>query len=801
MHRYLYEIYKITNKLEESLQVISKLCESDSKNSVYFFEKGRILSNLKKNNEAINYYEQALNLNPEFYDAMKNKALLLQKGKKLKLCIENLKHKISQESNNHVLFIYIAQALFLDANYKESLEYVDNGLLLHIKNKGKDKDYINASILKGNILTELKNYNQAILHYQKLLNIDPNIFHIYHHIATCYFKDDNFYEAINYYKKTLDINPSFLFAYIGISDSYRKINDYSNSLKYLSLAQQIDNNNSLLLTAKAALFLDQKKFLSALALLKKAIRIDESNEIALMNLAVLFKNKKKYKLSINYANRLIEILNNSKKNKYKLLASALCNIGDCYLLMSNFKEYKNYYLKAFDIDNEYPNILGYIIYSKLFCADWKDLNFFKEMVLKKITFDKQVTTPFISLIIKDDPKLQYEVSKNASKFISKKSDVNYDKNNLCYYNHKKPRIAYLSSDFYDHATMNLMVAMFENQNNKDFDYYVFSYSNYNHKNSDVSIRAKKAFKNFYMINNNTDEEIANLIKKNEIDILVDLKGHTKDNRISILSLRPAPIQITFLGFPGTSGAEYIDYVILDKFLVTEENKKYFSEKILLMPDSYQPTDNKRYYPEGSLVKSNLGLPEDKFIFCSFNNPYKIQPEIFGVWMEILNENINSVLWLMDYDHAETRENIYKEASKRGVNNKRIIFTKKSPTNEYLLKLKHADLFLDSYPVCAHTTASDALWVDLPLLTIAGKTMSSRVAGSILNSLKLNELITYNFDDYKKQALKISRDKNYYKKIKQKLIKQKQISNFFNSKTYTNNLETIYKKLYSEIKKV
>ena len=663
-------------------------------------------------------------MNPEFYDAFKNLTLLLQKEKKLKLYIKDLKNKLNKAPNNHALYINIAQALFTDGDYKKALEYIDQGLPLHIKNKGKNLDYINAAILKGNILTELKNYKQSILQYEQLLHIESNIFQIYFNIATCYFKSDNFNKAIEYYKKTLDMNPSFLLAYIGISDAYRIINDYENSMRYLSAATKIETHNSLLLSSKASLLIDQKKFLNALTSLKKAIKIDGNNEIALMNLGILFRLKKKYKLAIYYSKKLIELIK-EQKNKYKLLASALCNIGDCYLSMGNFKEYKEFYLKAFDINDKHPNILGYVIYSKLFCADWEKLDLFKERAIKRVDFENKVMTPFNSLIIKDDPKLQYQVSKNLSKHTNKITNTNNYTNDFSKYKHKNPRIGYLSSDFYDHATMNLMAAVFENQDNKNFDYYAFSYSNYDNKVSDVSNRAKRAFKNFFMLKNNTDEEIAKLIKMHEIDILIDLKGHTKDNRISIMTLRPAPIQITFLGFPGTSGAEYIDYIILDEFLVTEENKKYFSEKILFMPGSYQPIDDRRFYPKGDLIKSQLGLPEDKFIFCSFNNPYKIQPNIFATWMEILNENNNSVLWLLDYAQLEARDNIYEEAYKKGISKERIIFNKKSPMNEYLFKLKHADLFLDSYPVCAHTTASDALWVDLPILTLSGKTIASK----------------------------------------------------------------------------
>ena len=264
-------------------------------------------------------------------------------------------------------------------------------------------------------------------------------------------------------------------------------------------------------------------------------------------------------------------------------------------------------------------------------------------------------------------------------------------------------------------------------------------------------------------------------------------------------MRPCPIQVTFLGHPGTTGAGFIDYIIADDFIINTENEAFFTEKVLKLPNCYQPTDNRRYFPSTTLSKTQLGLPENKFIFCSFNNPYKIQPEMFNIWIEILKQKEDSVLWLLENENSESVKNILSYAEKKGINPNRIIYSKRCQINEYLDRLKVADLFLDTFPITAHTTANDALWVELPILTLAGKSMVSRVAGSLLNNINMKELITYSYNDYKNMALKLSNDKNYYNKVKSRLQKERLASPLFNTKQYTEDLESIYTKLYKDFK--
>tara|TARA_B100000123_G_scaffold49492_1_gene33374 strand:+ start:1 stop:1398 length:1398 start_codon:yes stop_codon:yes gene_type:complete len=455
------------------------------------------------------------------------------------------------------------------------------------------------------------------------------------------------------------------------------------------------------------------------------------------------------------------------------------------------------FLEALKYHKDIEFAYGFICYAKLHCADWNELDFYKSQTIKNIKEDKKATSPFCSFSITDSPAIQLKVAANSwddciKTQYNKKNYVNNTK-------HTKPRVAYFSYDFHDHATMHLMAGVFEHQDHNKFDYYAFSYSNEPTNGSSICDRVLNSFQNFELVTKNNNKEIYQILKDKEIDIIVDLKGHTLNNRINLLSMRPCPIQVTFLGHPGTTGADFIDYIIADDFIINTENEAFFTEKVLKLPNCYQPTDNRRYFPSTTLSKNQLGLPENKFIFCSFNNPYKIQPEMFNIWMEILKQKEDSVLWLLENENSESVKNILSYAEKKGINPNRIIYSKRCQINEYLDRLKVADLFLDTFPITAHTTANDALWVELPILTLAGKSMVSRVAGSLLNNINMKELITYSYNDYKNMALKLSNDKNYYNKVKSRLQKERLSSPLFNTKQYTEDLESIYTKLYKDFK--
>ena len=314
-------------------------------------------------------------------------------------------------------------------------------------------------------------------------------------------------------------------------------------------------------------------------------------------------------------------------------------------------------------------------------------------------------------------------------------------------------------------------------------------------------RIKNSFDEFLDVSSLTEDQISELSAEKEIDIAVDLMAHCNngmENRFGAFVIGCAPIQVNFLGYPGTSGAKSIDYIVADKNLISDENQKFYSEKIIFLPNSYQPNVKETKISDKKLTKEKLGLPSKKFIFCSFNQHQKINPLIFDVWMRILKKNNNSILWLLS-DNMYSNKNLLLETEKRGVDKNRIIFAKRLPLEDHLDRIKFGDLFLDTFPYTAHTTCSDALRVGLPVLTLKGNSFASRVASSLLNTLNLKELVSKNLHEYEIIANKIINNPEYFIKLKNKLKDNLLNSPLYDSKLFTKNIEIGYEKIFSNYK--
>jgi predicted O-linked N-acetylglucosamine transferase (SPINDLY family) len=302
-------------------------------------------------------------------------------------------------------------------------------------------------------------------------------------------------------------------------------------------------------------------------------------------------------------------------------------------------------------------------------------------------------------------------------------------------------------------------------------------------------RLEAAFDDFLDARHLTDAEIAHALRQREIDVVVDLKGHTNEGRPGILAFRPAPVQAQYMGYPGTMGAEYIDYIIADKVVIPDNERRFYREHVAYLPDTYycyDATIQSAPAPERHAV----GLPQDGFVFCCFNNANKILPEIFDLWMGILREVENSVLWLADV-HRTATSNLRSEAEARGVPQERLIFAPFAPPQEHLARLSLADLFLDTLPYNAHTTAVDALWMGVPVLTLPGTTFVGRVAASVLGAVGLPEMIAKSADHYQRMALQLARNRGMLSAIKAKLMRNRSTHPLFDTARFTRNLEAAY----------
>ena len=603
------------------------------------------------------------------------------------------------------------------------------------------------------------------------------------------FKKKNFVEAKskcieiqNLYKN----NPEFLNIFAVI---LFELKEYNHSIEKWKEAINLNSNYFQASENLANAFLKLKKYHDALEYFNKAININPKAFQVYNNMGNTLTKLNKFKEALDFHNKAISI---KPDDIYGHIFK-----GHVLTELGKFGEALECYQSAYLINSDQPLLLGYIAHSKTIICDWENFKETIDLVKNCLENEKKVSYPFTILILLDSPELQ----KKTAEIWSAQFEKLYQKKNIILKNKNKIRIGYYSADFRNHATSHLIAEMLEHHNKSKFEIFGF-YLGRKINNEDIwHERIKNSFDKFFDVSSLTEDQISELSIDEEIDIAVDLMAHCNngmENRFGAFVIGCAPIQVNFLGYPGTSGAKSIDYIVADKNLISHDTKKFYSEKIIFLPNSYQPNTKDTKISDKKLTKAKLGLPGDKFVFCCFNQHQKINPFIFDVWMRVLKKNPNSVLWLLD-DNIYSNKNLLNEGVKRGVDNNRIIFAKRLPLEEHLDRIKFGDLFLDTFPYTAHTTCSDALRVGLPVLTLKGNSFASRVAASLLNTTKLDDLISKNLEEYEAIANKIISDPTYLKKIKNKLNENILKTPLYNSKLFTKNLELGYEKVFENYK--
>jgi predicted O-linked N-acetylglucosamine transferase (SPINDLY family) len=356
------------------------------------------------------------------------------------------------------------------------------------------------------------------------------------------------------------------------------------------------------------------------------------------------------------------------------------------------------------------------------------------------------------------------------------------------YDHPRIRIAYLSADFHHHATASLIAGLFEKHDQERFETIGASYGP--PYQDAMRSRLKASMERFVDISRLDDSAASRLLRDLEIDLIVDLKGYTMDARPGILARRPAPIQVSYLGFPGTMGADFIDYLIADRTVIPESECGQYSERVVYLPDTYQANDDTRVIPLQVPTRAQLELPEDAFVFCAFNASQKITPPVFAMWMRLLRAVERSVLWLIAGESA-TVVNLRREAQRQGVEPGRLIFASRVAADEHLARHRLADLALDTLPCNAHTTASDALWAGLPMITCLGSTFAGRVGASLLRAVGLPELVTESLAAYERLAIDLARDAGKLGQLKARLAGNIKASPLFDTERFCRHIERAF----------
>jgi protein O-GlcNAc transferase len=541
-------------------------------------------------------------------------------------------------------------------------------------------------------------------------------------------------------------------------------------------------SNPISLNDRGVLLLRLRRYKEAIIDFENAILLNNNIALVYYNLAKAYFNDGQYDNSLKNIFKTLEL--NSNLNIARVHLAEIYKIKKMPILaieeLSKIKEnsYKGFLLSV-DLELQISN--------------WDSYEKNKLQLEKKIIEQNDAVLElhyFLLLLLKDDPALQLKIATKLSLFIKEEAKKikleKFSKNQ----SNKKIKIGYISADFQNHPMGHLLKTFFKNHDRTLFEIYGFNIGKI--KNDDqYYLDIKNNFDFFFDINQNlSDLDLIIKIRNLNIDIAVDLMGYTDNCRPIIFAKRVAPIQINYLGFPGTLGADYIDYVMADPFIIPDHMKKYYAEKVIYLPDCYQINDDTKVIGSRFKKRSDVGLNENDFVFCSFNKNSKISPVIFKTWMNILTNTKNTVLWLY-LKNEETKQNLYKEAERHNISKQRIIFASNVPLEDHLSRYQFADLFLDTYPYTSHVTASDCLWSGTPLLSICGNSFASRVSSSLLHSLHLDELITYNLDEYEKKAIDLFFNKNELKKIKDKLNINKKKNSLFNTKLVTKQIEDIY----------
>jgi len=609
----------------------------------------------------------------------------------------------------------------------------------------------------------------ALKHYQQALLRNPKDLEAQINCGNLCVELHRYEEAAGYFRRLLRILKSDL--------------DVRNALCYA--LQELGNESHV-----------QGRYTMAEACFIEALEHQPANAAYLYNLANAQRELGKPKEAAIHYQKSIQ-LNPTDANAYNNLGNVQRELGQLDLAIASYQ-------KALDLNPKIYHAKVHLVHQKQHVCDWQGL----EADIAEIrdwvkTVPAAQVSPFAFLAMPTTTAAEQKLCANNwinnrykaliahGKFLDFKYNTSTKPNAG-----KKIKVAYLSADFRLHPLAFLVSELMELHDRSRFEIIAFSYG-VNDK-TNARARLEKAFDQFYDVRNLSEIETAKKIHACNIDVLVDLTGFTQTSRSGIAALRPAPININWLGFPGTMGGlsdnqPLFDYILSDEFVTPVESAQHYAERLAILPNCYQANDSKR--PVGKTpARLSCHLPEGAFVFCCFNQTFKITPDIFTIWMRLLKAVANSVLWLLDCN-SWAKNNLIREAAAQGISAEKLIFAPRITIADHLARHVHADLFLDTLPYNAHTTCSDALWMGIPVLSCVGDTFAARVAGSLLNTLKLTELITHSLQDYEEKALFFATNPIILTSIKKKILDNNATSALFDTELFARSLENIYQSMF------
>ena len=715
-------------------------------------------------------YKQLLNFLPRNTDLLTNLGTIaLQKGL-LEDAIRIIGKSLQINPNQ-------PNALNNCGNALQDLKQLEEALASFSRAIALKPDYAEAYYNQGNTLKELKRLDEALTSYDLAIALKPDYIEAYLNRGNV-FRDLNLLkEALESYGYAIGLRLDYANAYLNQGLVLRDLDRLEEALVSYDKAIVLDPDYADAYSNRGNVLQDLKRLDEALASYDHAIALNPIYVNAYSNRGNTLKELKRLDEALVSYNHAIALDPN--------YANAHLNRGSALIDLKRLDEALVSYDRAIALKPDIDFILGHLLHTKMHLCLWDDFLKNLDEIKHKINNNEKVVAPFVILALLDDPEIQ---KKAAQIYIKDK----YPRNNLIskidsYPKHSKIRIGYFSADFWNHPVSYLTAELYETHDRNRFEIHAFSFGP--DIEDEMNLRIKEGVDHFHDVRTLSDNDVARLARKVEIDIAVDLGGFTADNRTGIFAMQAAPIQISYIGYLGTMGAHYYDYLVADQTIIPDKYQLHYSEKIAYLP-SYQVNDSKQSLPAMVFTRQDLGLPETGFVFCCFNNTFKITPSTFDGWARILKKVDGSVL-LLYVDNETAKNNLTKEVILRGIDPKRLIFGKRLPMLDYLARYRVADLFLDTLPYNAGTTASDALRMGLPVLTCQGHSFASRVAASLLNAVNLPELITTSQEQYESLAIELAMHPEKLKSIKDKLTGNLPTALLYDTPLFTRHLESAY----------
>ncbi|MBM3532110.1 MAG: tetratricopeptide repeat protein [Alphaproteobacteria bacterium] len=633
---------------------------------------------------------------------------------------------------------------------------------------------------RGTALLGLGRVQDALDSYDRALAIKPDHVDAHYNRGNALLALKRFGEAVASYDLAVAHQPKAISAMVNRGNALRELKRFSEALASYDQALAIQPAHVNALNNRGNVLAELKRPLDALADYDKALSFRANDAKALANRGNVLKELQRYGEALRSYDQSLAIEPNDPET--------LCNRGVALMDARQYERAAADFQASLRIDPERPYLLGQLTHCLRHCCDWRASAEVAERLVRAVRSGKRADFPFSFLSISDsavDQRICAEVyvrDKFPDALPATPRAATHD----------RLRLAYMSSDFRDHPIAYLTAGLFEAHDRQRFETIAIALGP--DDPGEVRARLKRGFDRFIEAGDKSDAEVVRMIGEVEADILIDLNGHTEGARTAILAARPAPIQVSYIGLAGTMGAPFIDYVIADPILVGAGDERDYAEKVVRLPEAYLVNDDKRAIAEATPSRTEAGLPDAGFVFCSFNNTYKITPEIFAIWMRLLAKVEGSVLWLLAGNETGIR-NLKREAEAAGIDPSRLVFAPRAKPADHLARHRLADLFLDTLPYNAHTTACDALWTGLPLVTCKGTTFAGRVATSLLHAVGLPELATDTLADYEALTLRLATVPESLASIRAKLARNRTANPLFDTARSTRHIESAYARMW------